>query len=103
MALSCAAVDDVAGWCILAFVVAIANARAGSHPGAVLTHNGGGAGEGLTQATYTVGLTAGTSTLPETIAAVRAHLETFYPDPFAVHGVPVLETHDAQRASPAAN
>jgi len=51
----------------------------------------------------TIGLTAGTSTLPETIAAVKARLETFYPDPFAACGVPLLETHETHRARPAAN
>lgn len=33
MAISCAAVDDVAGWCILAFVVAVAKARDGTGGG----------------------------------------------------------------------
>jgi len=55
MAISCSAVDDVTGWCILAFVVAVAKAR-----------DGAGAGVGdptarsaaFQQAAWTVGLTA---------------------------------------------
>ncbi|HVT81402.1 MAG TPA: 4-hydroxy-3-methylbut-2-enyl diphosphate reductase [Phycisphaerae bacterium] len=45
------------------------------------------------------GLTAGTSTLPETVAAVKEKLARFYADPFRTRGVPQMEAAPHIRAA----
>jgi 4-hydroxy-3-methylbut-2-enyl diphosphate reductase len=53
--------------------------------------------EGMFGAEEVVGLTAGTSTLAEAVAAVRERLGGFHHDPFGVRGVEATGAHELRR------